>query len=55
MELPFEGNPQWREELKKPGSVIYGKFDANEEIPDKIEGVLSSIFRVCSYTKYCFT
>lgn len=44
VELPFEGNPQWREELKKPGSVIYGKFDANEEIPDKIEGVLSSIF-----------
>jgi putative ABC transport system permease protein len=42
--LPFEGNPKWREELKKPGVVIYGKFDADEKIPEKVDGVISSIF-----------
>jgi len=44
VELPFEENNQWREDLKKPGSIIYGKFIDDEEVPDKVNGVLSSIF-----------
>lgn len=44
VELPFEENNQWREDLKKPGSIIYGKFRDDEEVPDEVNGVLSSIF-----------
>jgi len=52
--IPEESVTEWREKLKSKNTVLYGKFSDEEEVPEYVEGNLSSITPLGGETKVSY-
>lgn len=42
--IPSESYTDWREQLKEKGTIMFGKFSDDENIPEEVEGSCTSFF-----------